>query len=136
MTDRRSITFLVLIIAAASTVATSFGVFSIDGPENYQYETVHGEKVIVCVKGLYRADVSIQEMAQDYIILCLGITLFLILPSIARNKSLRGFSMLAGTLGYLLVTHLFYLTMGMYNQMFLVYAFCWEPHSLLLSLQF
>ena len=40
----------------------------------------------------------------------------------AGRGSLRGRLLLAGTLGYFLVTYLFYLVMGTYNAMFLVYA--------------
>lgn len=126
MKNKKSITLLVLLISVASIVATSFGIFSNDGPGNYEYESIRGQKVLIYGKGLYQqmsADVAIQGIAQDYITLFAGVPILLVSLFLARKKSLRGMFVLAGTLGYFLVTYLFYLTMGMYNKIFLIYAF-------------
>lgn len=126
MKNKKSITILVLLISFASLIAASFGIFSNDGTGNYEYESIRGERIVIYGKGLYQhmsADVAIQGIAQDYITLFVGIPLLLISLSIARKNSLRGLFLLAGTLGYFLVTYLFYLTMATYNQMFLIYAF-------------
>lgn len=126
MKNKRSITILVLLISFASIVATSFGIFSFSGPGQFEHRSVHGQKVLIYGNGLYKymsADVAVQGIAQDYITLFVGVPLLLISLFFARKKSLSGLFLLAGTLGYFLVTYLFYLAMGMYNQMFLVYVF-------------
>jgi hypothetical protein len=68
------------------------------------------------------AEVAPQGIAQDYVTLCLGVPFLLLSLFIALKGSLRGRFMLAGTLGYFLVTYLFYTVMGMYNVMFLGYV--------------
>lgn len=69
------------------------------------------------------AEVAPQGIAQDWITLFIGIPLLLSSCLWARKGSLRGSYLLAGTLGYFLVTYLFYTVMGMYNKLFLVYVF-------------
>lgn len=126
MKYKKQTSVLVLLIAFASIIASSTGIFLNEGPGKFEIESVRGEKVIVYGKGLYQHmsdDVAIQGIAQDYITLFLAVPLLLISLFLSRKKSFRGLFLLAGTLGYFLVTYLFYLTMGMYNQMFLVYAF-------------
>lgn len=126
MKNNKIITILTLLIIIASIVASSTGIFSDDGREPYEYKSIRGNEVLIYGKGLYKhmsADVAIQGIAQDYITLFIGVPLLLISLFFARKKSLRGLFLLTGSMGYFLVTYLFYLTMGMYNQMFLVYAF-------------
>jgi hypothetical protein len=69
------------------------------------------------------AEVAIQGIAQDYVTLFIGVPLLFISLFLAGKGSIRGRFLLAGTLGYFLVTYLFYLVMAMYNQLFLAYAF-------------
>ncbi|MBS4035391.1 MAG: hypothetical protein KGZ85_13050 [Ignavibacterium sp.] len=126
MKNKKHTTLLVLLIALASIIASSTGIFLDEGPGQFEIESVRGEKITIFGKGLYQHmsdDVAIQGIAQDYITLFLGVPLLLISLFLSRKNSFRGLFLLAGTLGYFLVTYLFYLTMGMYNQMFLVYAF-------------
>lgn len=126
MKYKKQTSVLVLLITFASIIASSTGIFLNEGPGKFEIESVRGEKVIVYGKGLYQHmsdDVAIQGIAQDYITLFVGVPLLLVSLNLARKNSLRGLFLLAGTIGYFLVTYLFYLTMGMYNQMFLVYAF-------------
>ena len=68
------------------------------------------------------ADVAIQGIAQDYITLFIAIPLLIISLIGYRKNILKAHFLLAGTLGYFLVTFLFYLAMGMYNIMFLPYV--------------
>lgn len=126
MKNKKSITILVLLISVASIIATTNGIFSSFGPGQYEYKSIRGETILIYGKGLYQhmsADVAIQGIAQDYITLFIGLPLLLTSLFIARKNSLRGLFLLTGTLGYFLVTYLFYLTMAMYNHMFLIYAF-------------
>lgn len=125
MKYRQSITILVSIILLLAMVASSVGIWSEGGPGPYQIESVRGEMVTVYGTGLYKhmsVDVAPQGIAQDYITLFVGIPLLLISLLWARRGSIKGRLVLAGTLGYFLVTYLFYLVMGMYNVMFLGYV--------------
>jgi len=126
MKNKKSITPLVLFTVFTSIIAASYGIFSNDGAGQYVYESIRGEKITVYGIGLYKhmsADVAIQGIAQDYITLFVGVPLLLISLLFARKNSIRGMFLLSGILGYFLVTYLFYLTMGMYNELFLLYAF-------------
>lgn len=125
MKYKKSITILSSLIVLLAIIAASMGIFSTGGPGSYEIETVRGETVTVYGEGLYKhmsMDVAPQGIAQDYITLFLAVPLLLISLVWARNGSLRGRFLLAGTLAYFLVTYLFYLVMGMYNVLFLVYA--------------
>jgi hypothetical protein len=121
---RNAITFLVLLIVAVSAIATCFGIFSNDG-SRYEYTSIRGEKVTIYGKGIYKhmsADVAIQGIAQDYVTLFIGIPVLLLGLYFSR-RGIRGKFVLSGTLGYFLVTYLFYTTMAMYNIMYLAYVF-------------
>ncbi|MDZ7659658.1 hypothetical protein [Fodinibius sp.] len=125
MKYRKSITILSSIIIILAVVAASMGIFSTGGPDPYTIETVRGETVTVYGKGLYKhmsQDVAPQGIAQDYITLSVAVPLLFLSLIWARRGSLKGRFLLAGTLGYFLVTYLFYLVMGMYNMLFLVYV--------------
>jgi hypothetical protein len=119
------ISILVVLIVLASAVATMTAILSEGGPGTYTHETVRGETVTIYGKGVYQhmtAEVAPQGIAQDYVTLLLGIPLLIIALLAARTGSLKGRFLLAGTLGYFLVTYLFYLLIGMYNVLFLVYV--------------
>lgn len=84
-----------------------------------------GETITIYGKGIYQhmsAEVAPQGIAQDVVTTIFGIPLLLIALYLSRKGSLRGRILLTGVLGYFLVTYLFYLVMGMYNQYFLVYT--------------
>jgi hypothetical protein len=126
MKHQKIITVLVFLIAVMATMATTLGIFSYQGPGPYEYESIRGEMVTIYGRGLYQhmsADVAIQGIAQDYITFGVGVILLLISLFWARKNSLQGLFLLSGTLGYFLVTYLFYTAMGMYNVMFLAYVF-------------
>jgi hypothetical protein len=121
----RTITLLVVVIIIASIAATTTGIFSSEGTGTYTYQSIRGETVAIYGKGLYKhmsAEVAPQGIAQDYITLFAGVPLLVISLFIARSGSVKGQYLLAGTLGYFLVTYLFYTVMGMYNEFFLVYV--------------
>ncbi|SMO89941.1 hypothetical protein [Fodinibius sediminis] len=125
MKYRKSITILSSIIIILAVVAASMSVFSTGSPGPYDIETVRGETVTVYGKGPYKhmsEDVAPQGIAQGYITLFVGVPLLILSLVWARRGSLKGRFLLAGTLGYFLVTYLFYLVMGMYNVLFLVYV--------------
>lgn len=114
-----------MFIAVLSAVASGFGIFSDNGAGPFEHESIRGQTIKIFGRGIYQhmpADVAIQGIAQDYVTLFLGIPLLVISLIGFRKKSIRALFLMAGTLGYFLVTYLFYLTMGMYNIMFLSYA--------------
>ena len=117
--------YLIAIIILASAFATISAIFSHDGPGTYQHRSIRGHEVTIYGKGLYKdmsAEVAPQGLAQDHVTLLIGIPLLVLSFLMSRKGSLRGRFLMAGTLGYFLVTYLFYLTMGMYNAMYLVYV--------------
>lgn len=126
MNQRKTISILVLCIVVVSAVAAIMGIVTDSGPGPYEYETIRGQMITIYGLGLYQhmsAEVAIQGIAQDYVTLIIGIPLLLISLFFARKGSIRGRFLLAGTLGYFLLTYLFYLVMAMINSFFLVYAF-------------
>ncbi|WP_247232890.1 hypothetical protein [Telluribacter sp. SYSU D00476] len=126
MNQRKTVTTLAICIAIAAAIAATTGIFSNQGPGPYQYSSIHGESVTLYGRGIYKhmsAEVAIQGIAQDYVTLFMAVPLLLLSLYWVRKESLKGRFLLAGTLGYFFVTYLFYLTMGSYNQLFLLYAF-------------
>jgi hypothetical protein len=125
MKYKQTITVLAFFIAVVAIAATRMGIFTTDGPGSYQYQSIRGKTITIYGKGLYKdmsAEVAPQGIAQDYITLFAGVPLLVISLFLARKGSLKGRYLLAGTLGYFLVTYLFYTVMGMYNKMFLAYV--------------
>lgn len=117
---------LTVLIMIGAALAAGTGIFYGGGSGSFMYESIRGEQVKIYGYGLYRhmsADVAVQGIGQDYVTLFIGVPLLGIAFLIARGGSPRGRFLLAGVLGYFLVTYLFYLIMGMYNMLFLLYAF-------------
>ena len=127
MSRKTIISILVIIIVILSLGATLTGIITCLGSdgEEYEYESIRGDNVTIYGRGLYKhmsADVAIQGVAQDFVTLLLGIPLLLISLILFRKGSFMGKVLLAGTLGYFMVTYIFYLTMAMYNEMYLVWV--------------
>ncbi len=125
MNQRKTLTALVLIIAILSTIASAFGIFSSGGSGSYEYETIRGEIIEIFGKGIYRhmsSEVAIQGIAQDIVTLFIGVPLLSISIYYVLKGSLRARYILTGIIGYFLLTYLFYLTMVMYNEFFLLYV--------------
>ena len=122
---KKTIPAIVVLIALISAFAAAVGIFSDAGPGKFEYESIRGHTVEIYGKGIYRhmsADVAIQGIAQDYITLCLAVPVLILSLLGYRRNNLRAHFLLTGTLGYFLVTYLFYTAMGMYNHMFLAYV--------------
>jgi hypothetical protein len=123
--DKKPLTFLIFLIVILSIVATTMGIFSNEGRGQYEYTSIRGKSVMIYGKGLYKdmsAEVAPQGIAQDCVTLFIAIPLLIISFFKAQKESLKGKYLLAGMLGYFLVTYLFYTVMGMYNVMFLPYV--------------
>lgn len=125
MKNKKTITILVLMIMVIAAFATTAGIFSSEGGSSYVYRSIRGKEVIIYGKGLYKdmsAEVAPQGIAQDWVTLLVGIPLLALSLWLARKGSLKGRYLLTGTVGYFLVTYLFYTVMGMYNKWFIGYV--------------
>ena len=125
MKYRRTITILVVFIALAAGIAAGVGVFSSGGPGRFDYESLRGRTVPIYGEGVYRhmsADVAVQGIGQDVVTLFIGIPALIVALVLARRGGLRARLLLGGVLGYFFVQYLFYLVMGMFNPLFLVYT--------------
>ncbi|WCF05932.1 hypothetical protein NDS46_16275 [Paenibacillus thiaminolyticus] len=124
MKSKKLVVILVLIIAIFSSVCAYIGVASNDGAGEYTFTSIHGEEVTIYGKGIYKNEslsMASQVIAQDYVILVMGIPMLLLSLFFAR-KSLKGLFMLAGTLGFFLYTYMSYAMTANYNSLFLVYV--------------
>lgn len=124
MKNKKIISVLIFIIAALAVFATVMGIFSGDGPGEYDYTSIRGKEILIYGEGIYKdmsAELAVQGIAQDVVTLVFGVPALLISFFYFRRNSFRAKILLTGVLGYFLVTYLFYLTMAMYNNLFLVY---------------
>lgn len=125
MKFKGTITALVLLIAALSLLACAYGVFSAQGPGQYEFTSIHGEKVQIYGRGLYQKDsvaIVAQGIAQDIVTMIMGVPILLTALFFFRRGSLRGRLLLTGTLGYFLYTYASYCFVWMYNSFFLIYV--------------
>jgi hypothetical protein len=125
MKNTKTITILVLLTALLAAIAAAAGIFSTQGSGSYEFKSIHDQTVTIYGKGLYQhmsADVAIQGIAQDYITLFLAVPLLLLSLFWVRKGSLKGRFILAGIIGYIFLTYLFYMNMAMFNSLFLVYV--------------
>jgi hypothetical protein len=122
---KKSLSALVIIISVLAVFASAMGIFSEGGPGRIEHISVHGERVILHGEGIYKnmsAEVAPQGIAQDYVTLFAAVPLLIIALYLSRSGAVRWRFLLTGVLGYFLVTYLFYLMMGMYNELYLVYV--------------
>lgn len=124
MKNTKTITILLFTMVILSVVATLAGILTVDGPGTFKFESIRGEIINIYGKGLYQhmsSDVAIQGIAQDFVTLFIAVPLLVFSFFRTMKGSLHSLLLLAGTVTYILVTYLFYLTMAMYNPLFLVY---------------
>lgn len=125
MKYKRSITLLIIWIAFLSTIVTLFGLYSNNGPGEYNVQSIHGETIAIYGKGIYQLDSvsgAVQAIAQDLVTLILGVPLLLLSLFYSRKGSIRGRFLLIGTLGYFLYTYTSYSFLLTYNSLFLIYV--------------
>ena len=125
MKFRKPISLLVLCIAALSLIATTCGIFSKQGPGEHYFTSIHGQTITIYGKGIYgnnSVSAVLHAIPQDIVTLVLGIPILIISLFIARKGLIKGRLLLAGTLGYFLITYMIYTFIAMYNRLFLVYV--------------
>lgn len=124
MKNNKFIIALVIIISIGATLCAFVGVSSNDGSGQFTHSSINGEEVIIYGSGIYKHEslsMASQVIAQDYVILFLGIPSLLVSLLLSR-KSLRGMFLLAGTLGFFLYTYMSYAFTANYNYFFLLYV--------------
>lgn len=125
MRFRRSVSWLVLLIAVLSAFAAGAGVFSSGGAGESVHSTIRGGQVTLYGQGMYRDDsvsMAAQAIAQDAVTLVIGIPMLLLSLYQARRGRLKGRLLLAGMLGYFLYTYASLSFLAMYNSLFLIYV--------------
>jgi hypothetical protein len=125
MKNRKMIVFLVSVMILLSIISTLMGIITDDARGLKEMTSVNSQQVELHGRGLYHNmswDVAVQGIAQDYVTLFIGIPLLILGLYMSRGNSLKWRLFLAGTVGYFLVTYLFYTVMGMYNELFLLYV--------------
>lgn len=123
MKIKTTLLILLALITCASLVTTITAITSTTGNGSFHYTTIRGEEVTIYGLGPYRhmtSAVAVQGIAQDYITLFVALP-FLWVSFFLHNTSVRGRILLTGTLLYFSVTYVFYTTMAMYNELFLLY---------------
>lgn len=125
MNHRRTIILLTSLIIVLSSIAAGIGIFSNEGSGPFEYKSTHGENVLIYGKGVYgymSAELAPQGIAQDFVTLFLALPALLVSLGYSLKGSIRGRFVLTGITAYLFVTYLFYLAMGTYSYLFLVYV--------------
>lgn len=125
MKNQKVISVLVFFITIFSIVATTYALFSSQGPGQNEYKSIFGETVSIYGNGLYQHDsvsMAAQAIAQDYVTLVIGVPLLLFSLYMSGKGMLKGHLLLTGTLGYFLYTYTSYSFLSMYNSLFLVYV--------------
>lgn len=125
MKNFRIIAVLSVLTAVFGAVAAAAGIFYTSGGESYFYESIRGHQIEIYGRGLYRhmsAEVAVQGIAHDYIILFLAAPVLLLSTYLLKKGNLSRILFHAGVLKFFFLTYLFYINMGMYNALFLVYV--------------
>lgn len=125
MNHRKTIILLTSLIIVLSSIAAGIGIFSNEGSGPFEYKSIHGENVLIYGKGVYgymSAELAPQGIAQDFVTLFLALPALLVSLGYSLKGSIRGRFVLTGITAYLFVTYLFYLAMGTYSYLFLVYV--------------
>jgi len=81
MKFRKTISLLVFCIAALSLIATTCGIFSKQGPGEYEFTSIHGQTITIYGKGIYCSNsvsAALQAIPQDIVTLVLGIPILLV----------------------------------------------------------
>lgn len=116
---------LSILTAVVAAISAATGIFYSSTGESYLYESIRGKQVEIFGRGLYKhmsAEVAVQGIAHDYVILFLAIPALLISTYLLKKGNVRNVLFHAGVLKFFFLTYLFYINMGMYNAMFLTYV--------------
>lgn len=127
MKNKKVITILVLCCVFAGVAAASAALLSViisEGGGEYEFVSLHGERVLIFGRSLYGNNsvaMAIQGIAHDGVMLVLVMPLLLFTLYLSRKESIKGRLMMSGILGFVLFTYLLYLTLPMYNRLYLLW---------------
>ncbi|XMB66792.1 hypothetical protein RI065_10940 [Mycoplasmatota bacterium zrk1] len=116
---------IVITIVILALFASLMGIFSSGGVGEFEYISIHGDKVSIYGKGIYKNDsysYATQAIAQDIVTVLLGIPLLIISFLLYVKESFKGKLLLTGTMGYFLYTYVSYSFLSMYNSLFIIYV--------------
>ncbi|NJW51378.1 YfhO family protein [Salinimicrobium oceani] len=125
MRNFRIISVLSILTSISAAIAAAAGIFYTNGGEPYFYESIRGKEVEIYGRGLYQhmsADVAIQGIAHDYVTLFIAVPVLLVSLYFLKRGKLKAVLFHAGILHFFFLTYLFYMNMGMYNTLFLLYV--------------
>lgn len=125
MRNYRTMSILTLAIAIGAVCAGAVGIWAPGGEGEFIHESIRGEQIRISGTGLYQHmswDVAVQGIAQDYVTVFFAVPALLLGLVWTRRGGMVPRLVLTGTLGYFFITYLFYLCMGMYNYLFLLYV--------------
>ncbi len=125
MKNQKVIIALIVTIIIFSAASSIVGILSNQTGDLTQAVTVHGTAIELYGKGLYKLDsvsVAAQGLANDLMVLIMGIPLLAISCYFAAKGSFKGMLVLTGTLAFFLYTYMSYTFLWMYNAMFSVYV--------------
>lgn len=125
MKNYRIISVLSVMNAVFGAIAAAAGIFYREGGEPYFYESIRGQQIEIFGRGLYQhmsSEVAVQGIAHDYIVLFLAAPVLIISTFLLKKGNLANILFHAGVLKFFFLTYLFYMNMGMYNAMFIVYV--------------
>ena len=139
MKYRNPLIILLCIIFVLSLIAAGRGLLDQTAGESFEFTSHRGETVMIYGRGLYFYDtvsMAIQQQANDFILLFVGLPLLVISTILTMRGSLRGHLLLTGTLGFFLYTYMSMAMLTSYNNLFLVYVvlFSVSLFALILSL--
>ena len=116
---------LSILIATLAILVAGLGVFWQGEGKESEFLTLRGETVTIQGHGLYQYEtvsIAAQAIAQDVVILLVGIPLLVVSMILFKKGSLQGKLLLSGTLAYFLYTYASFVFGAAYNILFLAYV--------------
>lgn len=116
------ITFMIAILAG---IATIMGIFTKEGPGQSNFVSVFGQSITLYGRGIYAQNsvtAALQAIPHDMVTLIIGLPLLITSLLLSQKGSVRGRIVLAGTLGYFLITYCMFTFIAMFNRLFIVYV--------------
>lgn len=125
MKNQKAIIGLTIVIIIFSAISSGVGILTNEPGDLTHATTVHGEAIELYGKGIYKLDsvsVAAQGIANDMMVLVMGIPLLAASLYLTVKGSFKGKLLLTGTLAFFLYTYMSYAFLWMYNAMFSVYV--------------
>ena len=125
MKNQKAIIGLIIVIIIFSAISSGVGILTNEPGDLTHATTVHGDVIELYGKGIYKLDsvsVAAQGIANDMMVLAMGIPLLAASCYLSAKGSFKGKLLLTGTLAFFLYTYMSYAFLWMYNAMFSVYV--------------